>query len=213
MNNSMMNPDPIHNSRPYVQGILLCGGRSSRMGTDKALLEVSGQPLLVRSCRQLAQLCDGVTVVCLAEKLEHYRSLLTAEPFSVSFTLDQYPGKGPLAGIHAGLDSLRQTGYGFVVACDMPWIDSVLYERLVQETSDDPDWVGCDRQPLHALYHSRLTSNAEAFLQLDKLRLWSFVDQLQSRIVDYDQQDCFRNLNSPEEYQAYLQRISSRSQE
>src|SRR2546426_951102 len=97
-----------------VGAVVLAGGRDTRMGgTDKAFLTVQGQPVFQRTLRLLQ--CCFSQVVVVSNRPDKYAA------FDVQVIADEFTGRGPLAGIHAGLGLVQQP-YAFVVACDMPFL-------------------------------------------------------------------------------------------
>ncbi|WP_068497384.1 molybdenum cofactor guanylyltransferase [Paenibacillus kribbensis] len=110
-----------------VTGIIVAGGRSSRMGQDKALLQLGGVTVLERIAEVLGQVAGRV--IAVTRDTEQYRGL------GLETTADLYPGLGPLSGIHAGL-SASKTEWGIVVACDMPFVQpEVLHALLAHATN------------------------------------------------------------------------------
>lgn len=104
-----------------VTGVILAGGSSSRMGSNKALLEVDGSPIITRTYRTLAGLFREVIIV-------------TSSPGDYAFlpcrkVPDIYPGCGSIAGLHAAL-AHSSSAYSFVTACDMPFIDATIIRNL-----------------------------------------------------------------------------------
>lgn len=108
-----------------VTGIILAGGRSSRMGRDKALLPVDGQMLIELVIKRLRPYVERLLVVAHPANAPHFTSL----PVDAVLT-DFYPGHGPLMGIYTGLMA-ADTPLSLVVPCDMPWIKRRLIARLV----------------------------------------------------------------------------------
>ena len=97
---------------------VLCGGRSRRMGRDKALLRLGDQTLLERTVGVLSRLAPRVYLACGAE--ERYAEL------GLECVLDRLPDGGPLAGLEAALTRLQADGGGWlgILACDMPRAES-----------------------------------------------------------------------------------------
>ena len=131
-------------------------------GLDKGLIRFRGVPLALRTVRMLAGIFQEVVLV--TNSAEAYPGL----PAGVLLTGDLFPGRGPLAGIHAGLArSSRQAA--FCVACDMPFLSAALIRRLARRFCRlDCDVllprVGEEVEPLHALYHRRLLARMESLL-------------------------------------------------
>lgn len=197
-----------------IHGIVLAGGRSLRMGTDKAHLQVNGKALIRHICDELETICGEVTVVVPFGEPERYRDVLKP---SVSIASDRYPDKGPLAGIHAGLSALPdEADYAFVMACDMPVISVGLFERMRTlifgrlrggDGEDIPEAVLCHGQPFHAFYHRSAALTAERLLRRDERRLAAFTDKLHCFYVQQEAGDCFLNLNTRADYMAYRQSL------
>src|SRR3954469_4803909 len=104
--------------------IILSGGKSSRMGTNKALLKINEKTNIKRITDTLKVLFNDIILV--TNDPEDYQFL------GVKMVSDHYPGQGPLAGVHAGLlASPHETN--FVVACDMPFVSVGLAELLVKK--------------------------------------------------------------------------------
>ncbi|MEC0184876.1 molybdenum cofactor guanylyltransferase [Paenibacillus peoriae] len=196
-----------------VTGIIVAGGRSSRMGQDKALLQLGGVTVLERIAAVLGQVAGRVITV--TRDPQQYREL------GLETTTDLYPGLGPLCGIHAGL-SASNTEWGIVVACDMPLVQPEILRALlshvtngaaVQETASEqrkqqvrkkrvtlagndlliqPTESGLQAviasvdgriHPLLGLYHRSALPSAEKCLQSGHLRL---IDWLNSLNVRYE---------------------------
>jgi len=184
-----------------VHGIVLAGGKSSRMGTDKALLPIHGVPLITHITNLLLTVCQEVTVVVSAEKQGVYKAAVSPQ---VRFAQDVYQGHGPLAGLHAGLLAMKQS-YGFLFACDMPLFSRDLFDLMSEQTADGQrDAVLCPGQPFHAFYHKRTAMIAEACLQKDERRMSAFLEAIAPVYLPSVEERCFLNLNTPEDYQGYL---------
>ena len=196
-----------------VTGLVLAGGESRRMGRDKALLPTARGPLLLHVARTLATTCAEVLVV--DRPPGRYRHL------GLPVVLDRLPGRGPLVGLHAGLEAMRHA-YGLVVACDMPGLTPAVARFLVQraleaERRGTPvDAVVPLRrgrpEPLLAVYARRLAPVAEALLEQGRPPLRAllaapgvrvaWVDEAELRTIDPDLR-CLVNLNTPADWAAW----------
>src|SRR3954469_21388046 len=135
------------NRGPPVAGVIVAGGRASRMGgRDKAFAAVGGEPIAVRTVRLFHELFPQVIVATNG-----------AERFpgpAVEIVGDLFPGCGPLAGIDAAMRASRHP-HVFVAACDMPGLDAdairFLLRRIAGADAIVPCWDG-DVEPLHAVY-------------------------------------------------------------
>jgi FdhD protein len=186
---------------PGITGVILAGGQSTRMGSNKALLPYKGGRFIEAIYRQLAELFPEVLVV--TNTPESYEFL------PCSKVPDIYPGMGALAGIHAGLYHSSHSA-AFVVACDMPYLNTGLIRYLADMA--DPAGVLIPEspvglEPLHAIYGKGCIPAIEAALGAGQRRIVSFFGQSLVHRVDVDQVAffdpefaSFRNINSPTDY-------------
>jgi molybdopterin-guanine dinucleotide biosynthesis protein A len=147
---------------PYadITGLILAGGASRRMGTDKAFLPVEGVPLIVRVHAVLAPLFAEVLIAA-------GRETPGRGPFPARVVYDEVPGLGPLGGVVAGLKTAT-TPWVFAFACDMPNLDARVIERIAREraegipvvTPESPGGV----ESCHALYARAALPMIEAAL-------------------------------------------------
>ncbi|RXJ01901.1 molybdenum cofactor guanylyltransferase [Anaerobacillus alkaliphilus] len=183
--------------------ILLSGGKSSRMGTNKALLPIEGKANIERIVDSLG---DEFTDRVLVTNSPDEYALLKEK---VKIVTDIYPGLGPLSGIHAGLLA-SSAEYNVVVACDMPFVSKKLARLLVEKSvgyqAAVPRFNGM-RQPLFAVYHKSIVSEIEQFLKGNDFRvnnLWGKVKMLwvedESLQSIPEVEKAFFNMNYPEEY-------------
>jgi molybdopterin-guanine dinucleotide biosynthesis protein A len=129
-----------------LTGILLAGGRSVRMGRDKASLEFEGEPLAARVLRRLSEACEEVLVASGDGGRLGW--------LGVAQVADAIPDAGPLAGIVAGLEHASNEVVA-VVAVDMPYASGPLLRSLAELRTDEDAVVPVtDRgpEPLHAVY-------------------------------------------------------------
>jgi len=208
-----MKPGKRINSRfcsDGVTGVILAGGSSSRMGSNKALLPYRGGRFIEAIHRQLAELFDEVLLV-------------TNTPEQFSFlpcrkVADIYPGTGALAGLHAGLQG-SHGGHIFAVACDMPYLNSALIRRITAlRNAADVVIPHGDKgsEPLHALYGRACLAPMEQALLAGRKRIVSFFPEVRVAHISRDDVAAldpdfasFRNINTPDEY--YQLRESERA--
>ena len=187
-----------------VAGVVLAGGHASRMGgRDKAFAAVEGEPIAVRAVRIFRSLFAQVLVS--TNRPERFAGL------DVQTVTDQFPGCGPLAGIHAALLASRYP-HVFVAACDMPGLDPdvirFLLGRVGSAEAVVPCWDG-DVEPLHAVYAVGALREIEAHLRagqnavrdvLRRLRV-DYVSEAEMRAVRGAARS-LTNVNTPEELAA-----------
>ena len=186
---------------PNITAVILAGGQSSRMGSNKALLPYRGGRFIEAIHRQLAELFEEVILV--TNRPEQYAFLTCAK------VPDLFPGMGALAGLHSGLHHAANQ-FIFAVACDMPYLNSTLIRRLsahrhladVVIARGEKGW-----EPLHAVYSKSCLNPMQKALSADRKRIVSFFPEVQvcefssDSVADIDPGfDSFRNINTPEEY-------------
>jgi molybdopterin-guanine dinucleotide biosynthesis protein A len=184
-----------------VTGIVLCGGRSMRMGADKASLPFGGETMLDRVVRLVRTHAGDVIVVARRDQ---------ATPPGVTVVHDPVEDLGPLAGIAAGL-AASASELNIVVACDMPLISPAVLQRLL-ESIDDNDicvaMVGGHASALCGVYRSRVAVEARRLVESGERRLMALLDRVQTKRVDAaafrdidPNLDSFVSCNTPDEYQ------------
>jgi molybdopterin-guanine dinucleotide biosynthesis protein A len=187
-----------------VTGVVLAGGRSSRMGgRDKAFAAVDGEPIAVRTIRLFRTLFPQVVVA--THRPDRYRAL------DVDTVADVFAGCGPLAGIHAAMRVARHP-HVFVAACDMPGLDRDVIRFLLARIGDAdavvPRWDD-DIEPLHAVYARRLADRIEDALRGGRYAIRDLLPRLRVDYVGEDELARIRgtarsmlNVNTPEELAA-----------
>ncbi len=186
-----------------ISGIVLAGGQSRRLGRDKSLLEIEGQPLLARTVHTLSALSHDLIVVTNAP--ERYASL----GLRVRFVADERPGVGSLMGVYSGLKAARHP-HALVVACDMPFLNPALLRYLLALTDGYevviPRLDGLP-EPLHAVYSQACLPAMERVLRRGQRQIIAFFDQVRVRWVEksefapLDPQGLsFFNINTPQDW-------------
>lgn len=185
-----------------MTGVILAGGGSSRMGNNKSLLLHEGNRLIEVVYRALSELFEEVIVVTNTPELYPFLPCRKVP--------DIYPGRGVMAGIHAGLSQSSEPAI-FVVACDMPHLSGVLIRHLTT-LADDVDVVMPVSvggfEPLHAIYRKECLPALEEMLQdSENRRVVTLLSRVRVRkvvpeeIAPFDPEfTSFDNINTPEEY-------------
>jgi len=191
-------------------GILLAGGKSSRMKKNKAFLELEGKPLVERSLTVLQTVFTEVLIS--SNKPELYAG------YEVPVILDEILDRGPLEGIYQGLKAATYDEV-FFVACDMPFL-SVELIRLMSSWISAYDVVIPKLQsglhPLHAFYHRRCLPSIKSNLEANHLKVIDFYPSCSVRYVEEtelqavtDLSQVFCNINTPEDWSAIHRIIRS----
>jgi molybdenum cofactor guanylyltransferase len=155
---------------PTAAGIVLAGGRSSRMGTPKAALEWHGSTLLRRVTGIVARGVDGPVVVVRAPGQP-----LPSLPSAIEVVEDAREGRGPLEGLAAGLAALDgRAEVAYASSTDAPLLHPAFVRRVLHAVDDDVDVAlpraGGFPHPLAAAYRTTLRPQIERLLAADRLR-------------------------------------------
>jgi molybdopterin-guanine dinucleotide biosynthesis protein A len=187
--------------------IILAGGKSSRMGRSKALLEFAGEPLIVHLVRGLKDLFDDVVVVAAPDQ---ELPLLPA-----SLARDEVAYQGPVGGIYYGMKAARGDAC-FVTSCDVAFLNTALIAHLMSHISHHdvvvPYWE--ERyQPLHAVYRRGVLPLLAGQLERGELRPVYLFDKVRTLKIGADEVRrfdpeglSFFNMNTPADYDAALAR-------
>jgi molybdopterin-guanine dinucleotide biosynthesis protein A len=200
-------------------GVVLAGGRSSRMGASKASLEWHGSTLLFRATALLRRTVDGPVVVVGAPGQD-----LPDLPPGVEVVADPVEGLGPMQGLAAGLAAVSdRAGTAFACSTDAPFLHPAFVRRVLREFTDDVDVVlpvaRGFRQPLAAGYRTALAGLLTDLLQQGNLRPGMLFQHCRVQQLDDDALlsdgalarldpalDSVTNLNTPDDYDAARQR-------
>jgi molybdopterin-guanine dinucleotide biosynthesis protein A len=185
-----------------MTGIVLAGGESRRMGTDKAFLRINGLPMIEHVLRTLRGVCDHVIVV--TNSPEAY------DRYDVEIAGDAFNSRGALVGIYSGLLRSR-SDRSIVVACDMPFLNPGLLSHMAGIAGEYDvvlPRVGDLIEPLHAVYRKALLPVIEDHLRRDQRQIRNIFTGLIVRYVREEEIDrfdparrSFLNLNTRKEYE------------
>ncbi len=181
-------------------GIILSGGKSARMGKNKAFLEVGGVPIIQRIYSLFEELFEEILIITNEGELFSH---LKAKIYN-----DLIPDRGALGGLYTGLfySSFR---FSFCVACDMPFLRRSLIEFLLTKTEG---WDAVvprtldGLQPLHAVYSRNCLGPIKELIDHGGLKIIDFYEKAHVRVIDEIEfrfldpgRDSFLNVNTPEE--------------
>lgn len=184
-----------------ITGIILAGGKSSRMGRDKAFLEYLGKPLIEKSLEELRSVFSEVIISTNSpERFQRYGEKKVT---------DLYPGCGPLSGLQSGLQAAH-FDYSFFVACDMPFIDPEVIRFLAGYCGKHdvivPEVDGV-LHPLHAYYHKNCLPLITEYLEKKSFKIIDFYPKCAVRIVREEEFRSFpqvarslKNANTDQEW-------------
>jgi molybdenum cofactor guanylyltransferase len=204
-----MNPDES------VAGFVLAGGQSSRMGRDKALVELAGEPMLVRMVRLLEQAAAPVTVIGPPERYAH---------LTLRVVPDDRPGLGPLGGIATAL-RIAVADWNLIVGCDLPYLTAEWLRFLAARTRGSPAWAVVPEtsrglEPLVAVYHRRARGAFVEALERGRRKLTEVLSGLPAGTLErippaewksFDSSGwLFKNMNQPADYDEAARRLGKR---
>ncbi len=165
-------------------GIIISGGRSSRLGQDKGLMKLDGKPLVCWAVDRLQSVVDEVIVVIGSENMIQHYSMVV--PDDVRVVTDCYPEDSPIIGLITGLREARGE-YAVVCACDMPFIDPNIIELLFDVSLGlngtlfvKPNgWI----EPIPSVYHvTNCLSYAEVLRKKGEMRIRKVLENMQDTV-------------------------------
>ena len=189
-----------------MTGVILAGGESTRMGKNKAFIEINGKRIIDRTVSLFREIFDDVLLVT--------NTPLDYIELKVRIATDLVPGKGSLGGIYTGL-FFSFSPKVFFVGCDMPFLDRrvIQYFLSLAQTADIVVQKTKDHwQPLHAIYPRTLLKPIERLLQQGELTIFKAYQGLRVREVTGEELKPFdpdlhtlSNINTPEELKKLLE--------
>jgi len=181
--------------RLKATAIILAGGASSRMGTDKAMLMVEGQPVVKRLAGRLMQ--NFEQVIISANDRDRFAFL------GLQIVQDELPDHGPLGGIVSGLKA-SANDVNFIVACDIPEIDMSFVRAIIRKCRDYdavvPRQSPGQYEPLFAVYRKSSLAGLEAALDSGKNRITDALSSSRVKYIQLDSSFTLTNLNTVEDY-------------
>jgi molybdopterin-guanine dinucleotide biosynthesis protein A len=184
--------------------IVLAGGRSRRMGTDKSMLPVGGLPMIEHICRQLSITFSRVLI-----------SANDAEKFSflgLDVVPDRIPEQGPLMAVASSLE-VSASEFNLIVSCDIPEIRLPVVRRMLAEANGVdivvPVTNDGKQQPLFAVYRRSARRYIEEAIESGARRLSHIYGFCKVRFMELDDTSWFANLNTPADYERFRSRIDA----
>ncbi|MCF6205624.1 MAG: molybdenum cofactor guanylyltransferase MobA [Sulfurovum sp.] len=186
-----------------IPAVIFAGGKSSRMGEDKALLPFGGESSLARW--QYDRMQEIFTDVYISTKEAKF-------DFDAPLILDRYPEHSPLAGIVSVLEYLDNAKRVFIISVDTPFIDASVIKKLIQTDTQKSIVVARTEGKVHPLcgvYDKDFLPFAKAAMAQGKHKLVSLIEETDSGYADFPQSKAFMNLNHPHEYEEAKRVMSS----
>ncbi|MBI2424390.1 MAG: molybdenum cofactor guanylyltransferase [Candidatus Hydrogenedentes bacterium] len=179
-----------------ITAVILAGGASRRMGTDKSLLPIEGKPLIEHIASQLA---PRFARVCISANEPHKYAFL-----GLPIIPDAVPNEGPLMALASVLRAV-DTPQVFVMACDMPVVPVHALERLLELAEEDPCVAarsGGGLDPLFAVYARQQLALLEGLLAEGKRRMYDLLEADPPVVLELEER--LPNLNRPEDYARFV---------
>ena len=178
-----------------ITGIILAGGKSSRMGTDKGFMILNDLSFMSRIIKVIKPLVSDLIIVSNDKKYD---------VFNLKRIDDMIENSGPLAGLYSGLYHSK-TKYNLVLSCDVPLINSAVIKILLDECDDQFDVIQLESNgetiPLVALYKKDCMHLIFELLQNNEKRLRYAVEQFKTKTISVNNElrEYVRNINTPEQ--------------
>ena len=193
-----------------VTGIILAGGKSSRMGTDKGLQELCGKPLISYTIEVLSELCSTILI---STSSDAYQSL------GYTTIADEIPGIGPMGGIYSALKQSK-TEKNLVLSCDLPFTSMELLSYILNQTEGYQvavPWQGNQHyEPLCAYYNLSVLGQMRAFIQKENYKLPDLFKEISinkliiNNGLNFYEDHLFFNVNSKHDLATAENLINSR---
>jgi molybdopterin-guanine dinucleotide biosynthesis protein A len=191
---------------PDITAFILTGGKSTRMGSDKAFVDYDGRTLLARSLDLARSVASDVRIVGNHEKFASFAPVVE----------DIFRDCGPLGGIHAALRASPRE-LNLMLAVDTPFVTRGFLHYLITEARSAPEALVVvprgdgNWQPLCAAYRREFAAAAETALRAGRNRIDRLFDEVRIRVIEQEELEgagfsptIFRNLNTPEELKAEM---------
>jgi len=200
-------------SREQIGGFILAGGESSRMGRDKALLEIDGVPMILRATRLMESVAGNSVIIGDSVRLEGLDLRIVA---------DDFPGAGPLGGIATALRT-SITEWNLVIACDLPYLTGEWLEFLVTRAcGSEADAVlpmnERGAEPLCAMYRKPAEAAIRRALDHGTRKVTDGLAGVPTEFIEpgewkgFDSGGLlFKNMNSPADYEEARARLDGRA--
>ncbi|WP_458406338.1 molybdenum cofactor guanylyltransferase [Methanobrevibacter sp.] len=204
----------VKSSENIKSCIILCGGKSSRMGQDKGSMIIQDKPMIKHILSTLNhQINEVVIVLNDDERIGRYSEFIDPKDYTYNLILaeDQIKNKGPLPGIMTGLSKINSE-YALILPCDSPYVSKNYINTIFNEIDEnyqsvvpyhDEDNKLKTSEPLHSIYNKNIIPEIEEMLKKDILHIKGLIEKIDTKFVLIDNKKIekkeFRNLNRPED--------------
>ncbi|MGB9980635.1 molybdenum cofactor guanylyltransferase [Methanobacterium sp.] len=191
--------------------IILCGGRSRRMGKDKGSFVLNDKPMLLYVLNAIKDITNEIVLVLRDQKqINKYKPILENVSTSIKIVTDETKDQGPLVGILTGLSHI-DSEYAQILPCDSPFISEsfVLKMFKIAETKQFdavvPIWDDGHIEPLHSIYRKDVLDIVRDLIKNERYDVKSLIDNLNVKYVDVEYLDkttmSFQNINTINDFE------------
>jgi molybdopterin-guanine dinucleotide biosynthesis protein A len=184
-----------------IPAVIFAGGKSSRMGKDKALLPFASYSTLAQY--QYERLQKLFTKVYISSKTNKFN-------FEVPLILDKYSDSSPLVGIVSIFETL-DVDEVFILSVDAPFVNEKIIQTLLESPSNSSATIAktkSGKQPLCGVYRRTILPNALKNLKQNNHRLGYLLEATNSKFIEFEDELSFSNLNHYFEYEEALSRVA-----
>lgn len=191
--------------RTNIEAVILAGGKSSRMGTSKAFLEINGKTMLSSVIAAVRPIVEKLSIIANADEYN---------TFGLPVHEDLIKGLGPAGGIYTALKNAT-TSKVLILSCDTPFISSELLHYICADCGTE--WIRVPehqsrREPLLAVYDTGCLNKLEMYIQEGIIKMQQLLDLLNAKSIMIPEErfpaHLFDNLNTPEDIYQLIQRAS-----
>ena len=194
--------------------IILCGGKSSRMGRDKGSMIIQDKPMIKHILSTLNHHINEVVIVLNdSSRIGKYSEFInpTDYTYTLTFVEDKIKDKGPMPGIMTGLGEIAGE-FALVLPCDSPYVSTNYINTIFNEIENDYQAIVPfhdvenklkTSEPLHSIYNRNIMPEIEKLINEDILHIKGLIEKIDAKFVLIDNKKIekkeFRNLNRPED--------------
>ncbi len=185
-----------------IPAVIFAGGKSSRMGQDKALLPFGSYNSLAQyQYRRLKKLFNKVYISSKTDKFD----------FEVPNILDKYEESSPLVGIISIFETIDAEKI-FILSVDAPFVDETIITKLIENSENNDATIAKTKdgkQPLCGVYSRSILAQALKNLEQNNHRIGYLLEESLSNFIEFEDELAFSNLNHPFEYEDAVKNILS----
>ena len=192
--------------------IILCGGKSSRMGQDKGSMIIQDKPMIKHILSTLNhEINEAIIVLNDQTRIGKYREFINPNDYTytITFVEDKIKNKGPLPGIMTGLEQINSE-YALILPCDSPFITKKYINTIFSQINTDYQAIVPyhdtnnkikTSEPLHSIYNKNIIPIIENLIENDVLHIKGLIEKIDTKFVLIDNKKIekkeFKNLNRP----------------